>query len=129
LEGEECAASLLVRRLISPRPSSVKFEYIMNHEDFCNWLKGYLELANPAEIREREIGIILEHLELTKKDRFSDPPYYPNSLIGNLDDFGAEILSLISIAEGKGSESAITAGEGGVFVHGWVGFVFSHNKF
>lgn len=36
----------------------------MNHEDFCNWLKGYLELANPAEIRAREIEVIREHLKL-----------------------------------------------------------------
>ncbi len=52
----------------------------MTSEDFCNWLKGYLELTNPAEIRAREIEVIREHLELTKQNRFSDPPYYPNSL-------------------------------------------------
>ena len=37
---------------------------IMSAEDFCNWLKGYLELANPVEIRAREIWVIREHLEL-----------------------------------------------------------------
>ncbi len=44
----------------------------MTSEDFCNWLKGYLELANPAEIRAREIEVIREHLELTKRQQI-DP--------------------------------------------------------
>ena len=47
----------------------------MNSEDFCNWLKGYLELANPKEIREREIGVILEHLNLVKKTSTSNQSY------------------------------------------------------
>lgn len=41
----------------------------MKSEDFCNWLKGYLELANPAEIRAREIEVIREHLELVAKKK------------------------------------------------------------
>lgn len=41
----------------------------MTSEDFCNWLKGYLELANPSEILAREIEVIREHLELAQKPR------------------------------------------------------------
>jgi hypothetical protein len=35
----------------------------MTAEQFCNWLSGYLDIAAPREIREREILVIKDHLE------------------------------------------------------------------
>ena len=42
----------------------------MNSKDFCNWLSGYLEVANPAHIGAKEIAMIREHLELARKTDF-----------------------------------------------------------
>ena len=39
----------------------------MNSKDFCNWLSGYLEVANPAYIGAKEIAMIREHLDLARK--------------------------------------------------------------
>lgn len=54
----------------------------MTPENFCNWLQGYLELANPGEIRAEEIKIIRDHLDLVKNSSsdWGDPPYYAGSL-------------------------------------------------
>lgn len=36
----------------------------MTSQDFCYWLQGYLEVSNPALIKEKELAIIKEHLNL-----------------------------------------------------------------
>lgn len=43
----------------------------VNHNDggmspisFCYWLRGFLEIAQPEKIKEWQIGIINEHLDL-----------------------------------------------------------------
>ena len=40
----------------------------MDSKDFCNWLSGYLEVANPCIIGVREIAMIREHLELAREN-------------------------------------------------------------
>lgn len=44
---------------------------MLNHNDggmspisFCYWLRGFLEIAQPEKIKEWQIGIINEHLDL-----------------------------------------------------------------
>ncbi len=49
----------------------------MSANDFCNWLQGYFELANPMSIGVSETAMIREHLELAGKDK---TPYYSESL-------------------------------------------------
>lgn len=39
----------------------------MSANDFCNWLQGYFELANPMSIGVSETAMIREHLELANK--------------------------------------------------------------
>lgn len=36
----------------------------MNSVDFCFWLQGYFEVANPQEINTKELDIIKNHLNL-----------------------------------------------------------------
>jgi hypothetical protein len=43
-----------------------------------------------------------------------------NRLIGDLDNFGAEMLRLLAVAERKRSKSSVVVGEGGGFIHGFV---------
>ncbi len=52
----------------------------MTAEQFCNWLSGYLDIAAPREIREREILVIKDHLEEVKNPLIGVPPYYSGNI-------------------------------------------------
>ena len=40
----------------------------MNRVNFCYWLQGYFEIANPKGISKEELKMIKSHLQLTFKN-------------------------------------------------------------
>lgn len=36
----------------------------MNERDFCYWLRGFLEVANPGAMTAGQIAMVKEHLDL-----------------------------------------------------------------
>ena len=40
----------------------------MTPNDFCYWLQGFLEVANPENMNEEQLKIVKQHLELVFKN-------------------------------------------------------------
>ncbi len=48
----------------------------MSPQDFCYWLQGYLEVANPETVSKEQLGVIQKHLNMVFLHEID--PKYPN---------------------------------------------------
>lgn len=48
----------------------------MTSRDFCYWLQGYFEVANPQQLSVAEVNQVKKHLALVFKHEID--PSYPN---------------------------------------------------
>lgn len=54
----------------------------MNPQNFCFWLQGFMEIANPKELTSEQVQMIKNHLNLVKAppSPYSDALNYANTI-------------------------------------------------
>ena len=60
----------------------------MQSRDFCFWLQGFFEIANPQELDQQQTKIIRQHLALVFRHEIDPSMPDPTGELQKIHDFG-----------------------------------------